>query len=159
MLPRDAQARLSSGEPASGSVRLDGGAYYFAAEPVGRRAFVLLRPRSLTSPRWTPFVESIVVAGLAGGLLAAAAAFVLARRITRPVAQVAAASRSLASGASPEPVPVEGAAELATLAESFNELARQLAQAREAERSFLLSVSHELKTPLPATAPARSASA
>ena len=55
-------------------------------------------------------------------------------------------------GKHPAPVPVEGAAELATLAVSFNDLAEQLARAREAERSFLLSVSHELKTPLTAIA-------
>ena len=47
-------------------------------------------------------------------------------------------------------MPVEGAAEIATLAGAFNELAAQLQQAQEAERNFLLSVSHELKTPLTA---------
>ena len=152
VLPQSAQERLVAGTPATGSVTLKGTAYYFAAEPVGRRAFILLRPKSLTNPRWTPFVESIVIAGVAGGLLAAAAAYVLARRIVRPVARVAAASRSLASGTDPEPVPVEGAAELASLARSFNDLAQQLARAKEAERNFLLSVSHELKTPLTAIA-------
>jgi two-component system sensor histidine kinase BaeS len=45
---------------------------------------------------------------------------------------------------------VEGPRELASLAESFNDVAVQLARAREAERAFLLSVSHELKTPLTA---------
>jgi two-component system sensor histidine kinase BaeS len=45
-------------------------------------------------------------------------------------------------------VPVEGAAEIATLAQAFNALAEQLRRAQEAERDFLLSVSHELKTPL-----------
>jgi signal transduction histidine kinase len=152
VLPQSAQDRLAAGTPATGAVTVKGTAYYFAAEPVGRRAFILLRPKSLTNPRWTPFVESIVIAGLAGGLLAAAAAYVLARRIVRPVARVAAASRSLASGTPPEPVPAEGAAELVTLARSFNELAQQLARAKEAERNFLLSVSHELKTPLTAIA-------
>ena len=152
VLPQSAQERLAAGAPARGSVTLKGTAYYFAAQPVGRRAFILLRPKSLTNPRWTPFVESIVIAGLAGGLLAAAAAYFLARRIVRPVARVAAASRSLASGTPPEPVPSEGAAELATLAQSFNELVQQLARAKEAERNFLLSVSHELKTPLTAIA-------
>jgi two-component system OmpR family sensor kinase len=151
-LPESARRRLSAGEAASGSVMLTGTVYYFAAEPVGRRAFILLRPKSSTNPRWTPFVEAIVIAGLVGGLLAAAAAFVLARRIARPVVRVAEASRSLADGTQPEPVPEEGATELATLARSFNELARQLARARDAERTFLLSVSHELKTPLTAIA-------
>ena len=45
---------------------------------------------------------------------------------------------------------MEGATEIATLAGAFNDLAAQLQQAQEAERNFLLSVSHELKTPLTA---------
>jgi two-component system sensor histidine kinase BaeS len=149
-LPASARKKLAARSPASGTVNIDGTGYYFAAEPVGERAFILLRPKSLTKSRWTPFVESILIAALVGGALAAAAAYLLARRIVRPVARVAAASRSLAGGTHPDEVPVEGAAELATLALSFNELAEQLARAREAERSFLLSVSHELKTPLTA---------
>jgi signal transduction histidine kinase len=150
VLPEHAQRDLSRGRLVTGSVTVDGHAYYYAAEPVGSRAFILLRPKSLTTPRWTPFVEAIVIAAIVGGVLAAAAAFLLARRIVRPIARVAAASRSLAAGRRPEPVPVEGGAELETLAVAFNDLAEQLARAREAERSFLLSVSHELKTPLTA---------
>ena len=111
---------------------------------------VLLRPKSLTRSRWTPYVWGLLIAAAAGGLLAALAAFLLARRISRPVGRVAAAARSLARGTHPEAVPVEGAAELATLAVSFNALADQLRRAQEAERNFLLSVSHELKTPLTA---------
>jgi two-component system sensor histidine kinase BaeS len=65
---------------------------------------------------------------------------------------VADAARALAGGRQPEPVPLEGAAELVTLAGAFNDLSEQLARARAAERSFLLSVSHELKTPLTAIA-------
>src|SRR5204863_8237602 len=60
------------------------------------------------------------------------------------------AARTLTAGTHPEPVPVEGATEIASLAVSFNELVEQLQQAQEAERNFLLSVSHELKTPLTA---------
>ena len=124
--------------------------YFFAAQPVGHQAFVLLRPKSVTKSQLTPFVEGLLIATLAGGALAAAAAFVLARRIARPVGRVADAARSLAGGTYPDPIPLEGAAELATLAGAFNDLAVQLFQAREAERNFLLSVSHELKTPLTA---------
>src|SRR5204862_367626 len=82
--------------------------------------------------------------------LAAIAAFVMARRIARPVRRVVDASRRLAEEREPEPVPVEGAYEIAMLARSFNEMAEQLGKAREAEKQFLLSVSHELKTPLTA---------
>ncbi|HTZ05316.1 MAG TPA: HAMP domain-containing sensor histidine kinase [Gaiellaceae bacterium] len=149
-LPQWAQDDLKRGNAAKGSVRIGGKDYFFAAEPVGTQAFVLLRPKSVTKSQLTPFVEGLLIATLAGGALAAVAAFILARRISRPVVRVADAARSLARGTHPEPVPVEGAAELATLAQAFNDLATQLAQAREAERNFLLSVSHELKTPLTA---------
>jgi two-component system sensor histidine kinase BaeS len=150
-LPDWARTQLKQGKPASGSVTLDGRAYFFAAEPPTQgKTFVLLRPKSITKSRWAPYVYGLLIAALAGGLLAAAGAFLLARRIVRPVRRVADASRSLARGEHPEPVPVEGASELATLATAFNDLASQLAQAREAERNFLLSVSHELKTPLTA---------
>jgi signal transduction histidine kinase len=152
VLSRAAQGELAAGKVATGSVTIDGTAYYFAAEPVGKRAFVLLRPKSLADTRWTPFVEAIVIAALVGGLLAAAAAWFLARRIVRPVSRVADAARALAGGRQPDPIPPEGAAELATMAGAFNDLADQLARARAAERSFLLSVSHELKTPLTAIA-------
>ena len=149
-LPDSAKEKLAHNEPADGSVTINGVDMYFAARIVSGQPFVLLRPKSATSARWTPYVYSLLIAALVGGVLAALIAFLLARRIARPVHRVAAASRELARGEHPAPVPVEGAAELVTLASAFNDLASQLAKAREAERSFLLSVSHELKTPLTA---------
>jgi two-component system, OmpR family, sensor kinase len=149
-LPAGANERLAKKLPAEGSVSLDGRDYFFAAQPVGTHVFVLRRPKSVTASQWRPFVYGLLIAALAGAGLAALAALGLARRIARPVHRVAEASRSLARGAHPEPVPAEGATELATLARAFNDLAEQLARAQEAERSFLLSVSHELKTPLTA---------
>ena len=149
-LPVSARRALAHGKPVDGSVRLNGQDFFFAARRVNGKPFVLLRPKSVTNGRWTPFVYSLVFSALVSGVLAALAAFLLARRIARPVHRVAEASRSLARGTRPDPVPVEGAAELATLAVAFNDLASQLTRAREAEQSFLLSVSHELKTPLTA---------
>jgi len=145
-----AQTLLRHGHAAQGSVTVDGTPYFFAAQPVRGQAFVLLRPKSSTKSQWSPFLRALLIAALAGAALAAVFAFVLARRISGPVHRVAEAARTLARGTRPAPVPVEGAAELATLATAFNDLAEQLARAREAERSFLLSVSHELKTPLTA---------
>jgi two-component system, OmpR family, sensor kinase len=151
-LPEASQKLLTQKKPAptSGSVTIDGTSYFFAAQPVEGRSFVLLRRKSVTTSEWLPFVGALLFAALAGSVLAALAALVLARRVTLPVQRVAAAARTLARGSHPAPVPVEGASELATLAVAFNDLAEQLARAREAERTFLLSVSHELKTPLTA---------
>jgi signal transduction histidine kinase len=150
ILPPHALALVRAGKPAQGTLSERGTTYYFAAQPVGTRTFVLLRPKARATASWHPFLEALVLAALVGAALAAAVAFALARLISRPVRRVAAASRSLAEGEHPQPVPLEGAAELRTLAGSFNDLSVQLARAREAERNFLLSVSHELKTPLTA---------
>jgi two-component system sensor histidine kinase BaeS len=111
---------------------------------------VLLRPRVIGAATWRPYLEGLLLASAISVALAAAISFLLARRIARPVDRVAEASRRLAAGADPGTVPAEGPAELASLAESFNHMATQLEHARDAERAFLLSVSHELKTPLTA---------
>jgi signal transduction histidine kinase len=149
-LPDWARAAVKQGKPADGTVTLNGQGFFFAARLVERKPVVLLRPRGSVTARLAPFVYSLLIAALVSGLLAALAAFLLARRIARPVYRVAEAARSLARGTRPAPVPAEGASELVTLAVAFNDLAEQLGRAREAEKSFLLSVSHELKTPLTA---------
>jgi two-component system OmpR family sensor kinase len=147
-LPTWAQKRLAQGHSAQGTMSFSGDPYYFAARLANPGTLILLRPQS--TARTSAFVWGLLLAAAAGGLLAALAAFLLARRISRPVDRVAAAARTLTGGTYPEPVPVEGATEIATLAVAFNDLAAQLRRAQEAERSFLLSVSHELKTPLTA---------
>jgi signal transduction histidine kinase len=149
-LPQAARDRLKKGQPVDGTVNFGGEDQFFAARVVSGREFVLMRPKSATTARWTPYVYSLLIAAASAFALAGIAAFLLARRISLPVRRVAAAAGSLARGTHPEPVPVEGATELRTLATAFNDLASQLQRAREAERNFLLSVSHELKTPLTA---------
>ena len=114
------------------------------------KGFILLSPASLKAAGWGPFLRALLIAGAIGAVLAALGSLIIARWIAGPVRRVADASRSLAEGISPEPVPLGGSAELAVLAQTFNDMAAQLNQAREAERNFLLSVSHELKTPLAA---------
>lgn len=151
LLPPDQAARLRHGARLDGTIETDGTRYLYAARLVNGKGFMLLRPASSTNSAWRPHIEGLILAALATAALAALIAFLLARAIARPVRRVAEATRGLASSTTDPPlVPVEGARELALLAESFNEVALALAKAREAERAFLLSVSHELKTPLTA---------
>jgi two-component system sensor histidine kinase BaeS len=153
IVPAAARKRLKQHphhEAVQGTLTYDGADYYYAARYVNPGYLVLLRPRSAASSLLSSYVWGLLIAAGAGGLLAALAAFLLARRISRPVDRIAAAARSLTRGTHPEPVPVEGASEIATLAVAFNALVEQLQRAQEAERNFLLSVSHELKTPLTA---------
>src|SRR6266516_4602282 len=149
-LPGDLLGRVRNGEDVNGTVRIHGTEYFIAARKIGRKALVLLRPRSRGNSAFYPFFVGLLIAAGAGIALAALAAFLLARRIARPVRRVVDATRHLAEERDPEPVPIEGAYEIASLARAFNEMAEQLARARAAEKQFLLSVSHELKTPLTA---------
>ena len=144
--------RVRRGIHVNGTERIGGTEYFFAARKVGGnpKVLVLLRPRSRGNSAFYPFLIGLLIAAGAGIALAALAAFLLARRIARPVRRVVDATRYLAEERDPEPVPIEGAYEIARLAQAFNEMAEQLARARAAEKQFLLSVSHELKTPLTA---------
>ena len=92
-----------AGKPADGSVTLNGSDEFFAARIVSGKPFVLLRPKSVTRSRWTPYVYSLLAAALAGFVLAAVAAFLLARRIAKPVRRVAEAAA--ASPAAPSRIP------------------------------------------------------
>jgi two-component system sensor histidine kinase BaeS len=153
-LPDSQLSDLLASKSAKGTVTKDGTRYIDAAAAnIKNRpgyAFLLLRPSSLKASGWGPFLRALLIAGAIGAALAALGSAILARWIAGPVRRVARASRSLAEGISPEPVPLGGSAELAMLAQTFNDMAEQLNRAREAERNFLLSVSHELKTPLAA---------
>ncbi|MEU7865508.1 histidine kinase dimerization/phospho-acceptor domain-containing protein [Dactylosporangium sp. NPDC049140] len=86
-----------------------------------------------------------LLAGLAAGLIAGP---LLARRISRPIRNVAAAAKRLSAGDRTVTLSPDGPAEVAELAQAVNGLTAALATSEGRERDFLLSVSHELRTPL-----------
>ena len=153
-LPQAQRVALLRYRASKGAVTVGGKRYLDAAaagiEKRPGKAFILLRPASLRAAGWGAYLRALLIAGAIGAALAALGSAIIARWIAGPVRRVAEASRSLAEGVSPDPVPLGGSAELAMLAQTFNDMAAQLNRAREAERNFLLSVSHELKTPLAA---------
>jgi signal transduction histidine kinase len=86
-------------------------------------------------------VALIIILGLLG-------AWILSRSVVRPVRRLAEASGRLAEGEAGVTVTPQGPKELRELAVSFNDMNAKLTKAQETEQAFLLSVSHELKTPL-----------
>jgi two-component system sensor histidine kinase BaeS len=133
-----------------GTTTVDGKRYLYSYRTIPSRGLLLLRLQSSRAAEWRPFLRDLLLSALAGIALAGALSFGLAQSVTRPIRRVAEATRRLAAEERHEPLPEEGTREVASLARAFNEMAEQLAASREAERDFLLSVSHELKTPLTA---------
>jgi signal transduction histidine kinase len=91
--------------------------------------------------------------GLSGLLVlgaASLAAAALARRLSRPIRDIETAARQLASGdlSARAEVSANTEPELVALATTLNSMAAQLEHSRGSERAFLLSVSHDLRTPL-----------
>ena len=89
-------------------------------------------------------VAAVVVAALASIVLA----IVLARMLARPLAEVGAAARRVAEGDYAARVPREGPEELASLADSFNQMAASLERQEAMRRDFIANAAHELRTPL-----------
>lgn len=87
-----------------------------------------------------------------GGVLVVAAGMAswLSRRITRPILAVRDATARVADGELSARVAVRPGEvkELASLGESVNRMAESLEGSRERERQLLLSVAHDLRTPL-----------
>ena len=81
--------------------------------------------------------------------LGALFAWVLSQRLARPLQDAELATRAIAGGdLSTRLVDVGGNDELASLGRSINAMAETLERSRGVERQFLLSVSHDLRTPL-----------
>ncbi len=96
--------------------------------------------------------ESVTTVVVAAVLVAAAAsivlAVILARMLARPLAEVGAAARRIAEGDYAARVPRAGPEELASLADSFNQMAASLERQEAMRRDFIANAAHELRTPL-----------
>ncbi|HEY4331547.1 MAG TPA: HAMP domain-containing sensor histidine kinase, partial [Ilumatobacteraceae bacterium] len=95
--------------------------------------------------------RTLLLAGLATLAIGLGLAIWLGRRLTRPIRQASAAAMGIARGELSTRLPEPSAHdhdELAELARSVNAMASELERSRVLEQQFLLSVSHDLRTPL-----------
>ena len=120
-----------------------------AAGPNGRQYIVVVTRR--IDPGLGPSFRLFVWASGATILLALGAAYLLGRRLSKPIREASAATQQIAAGRLgtrlTEP-PATQHDELAELARSINGMAAALERSRGLEQQFLLSVSHDLRTPL-----------
>lgn len=95
---------------------------------------------------WFLLSSLMVLAG------AAAAGVWLARRLTKPIQEIKHTTSAIANGDLNARARVAGNDEVADLANEVNQMAADLKRSRALDRQFLMSISHDLKTPLTAIA-------
>ena len=135
VLPRRRAAGVTTTQPVSGAL------------PSGGTAAIVLTRKVRGVERGTGY---LLVSSALALLVAALVAQYLARRIVRPLKEAEQATKRIAEGdlATRVPVAPDDYPELASLTRSINSMAASLSRSRGLERQFLMSVSHDLRTPL-----------
>jgi two-component system OmpR family sensor kinase len=150
-ISRDLVEAVLSGE--SVSARADASrrsTFLIEGRPIDAGALFLIQPLTAVSAVTASFVIRIVAALVLGLIIAVGIAYVVSRRLSRPLRAAQQAALRMASGSREEQLPVAGPLEVADIAEALNVLNAALATSEGRQREFLLSVSHELRTPLTA---------
>jgi signal transduction histidine kinase len=98
---------------------------------------------------WDHSVPGVVlVAAVVAAAVSVGLAMVMARMLARPLREVGAAARRIADGDYRARVPRDGPEEIASLADSFNQMATSLEEQERMRRDFIGNAAHELRTPL-----------
>ncbi|MFN8485741.1 MAG: ATP-binding protein [Anaerolineae bacterium] len=92
---------------------------------------------------WASAISAAIAA-----LMALALGVLLARSLTRPIRELTAATRIMASGRFDQRVTVRSRDEIGQLAESFNHMSADLERASQARKQMTADLAHDLRTPL-----------
>jgi two-component system OmpR family sensor kinase len=92
--------------------------------------------------------QRILLAGAIALVLAAIGGYLVARALTARIKRLEQAARKVASGDFSNPIKADSDDELGQLANTFDDMQRQLARLDTARKQFIASASHELRTPI-----------
>jgi signal transduction histidine kinase len=143
-------AKVLAGETISTTRSVGGNTVFIEARPVGGAGIVLVQRRVDAVAQSELAIRRIVLALLISGAAAALLGLFVAWRLARPLRRTAAAAHSLAAGNRDVTLPAEGPSEVVEVSDAVNSLAGALRYSEARQREFLLSVSHDLRTPLTA---------
>ena len=125
------------------------GASYVQGRPVTDGIGVLLvQPAEAARDLFMPALGRLAMALALGLLVAVVIGYWVARRLTRPLVQAAAAANAMSSGQRDVRIDPQGPSEVADIAIALNRLSAALNESEGRQREFFLTVSHELRTPL-----------
>ncbi|MBZ5739113.1 HAMP domain-containing sensor histidine kinase [Nocardioides mangrovi] len=146
----DAQVdELLAGGSVSADGTLDGVEVVLEARPARDGGAVVVASDESASTSLTDLLRRRVLLAILLGLAAAGlTAWVVARRMSRPLGQAADVARRMAAGERGLDLPEPDSREAGDLVDALGALDRALAASEGRQHDFLLSVSHELRTPL-----------
>ena len=93
-------------------------------------------------------LKILLVCSLFVLLVAFAVVYIISSQMTRPLRQMALAAKQMENGVFVQIPAVKRRDEIGLLVEAFNRMSHSLSQLEDMRRSFISSVSHELKTPM-----------
>ena len=142
--------RLAAGDSLSLQLPRDEGSVLVEARPTPAGGIVLAQRRGDAVALAGQALRQLTVSLVVTGLVAVGLALLVAWRLSRPLRRTAEAATALARGSRDVAIPEEGPREVADVAASVNRLAGALSHSEARQREFLMSVSHDLRTPLTA---------
>ena len=114
-------------------------------------AVVLAKPINQLQP-WRPIAGWLLISAVSSLIISMLLAFMLARRLSRPLHEITQAATAVAAGDFSSEIAVQSEDEIGRLADAFRFMSDEVQKSQEQQRQFVISVSHELKTPLTAIA-------
>jgi two-component system sensor histidine kinase MprB len=144
-------ARTQLGNSVRSGLSTSGEEYRIVAVPVpglATYALVLGRPLEPTNDILSSLWVVLIIFGGSGVIAAGVVGATVARSSLRPVRQLSAAVEHVTVTKELTPIKIDATGDIASLAESFNQMLTSLASSRERQAQLLADAGHELRTPL-----------
>jgi len=150
-IAREVVDAVRSGERVSVAQDTAGGPLFVEGRPLpDGRGVILVQQAVVAAAPASALLGRMLVALAIGLVLAVLVGWLASRRVTRSLRGAAEAAERLSAGERDVRLLPEGPSEVADIANSLNRLAAALAASENRQRAFLMSVSHDLRTPLTA---------
>ncbi|MHC6229993.1 sensor histidine kinase [Arthrobacter sp. MMS24-T111] len=151
ILGADEVQAVRSGQPISRTITRGGIQYLVEARPLAKGGGIaLIRPLADVNAASARLLQPMLLALAAGLLIAVLAGTLLARWLSGPLVRTAAAARRMAQGERTVQFSPAGVTEVRAVGEAINTLDHALLASESRQREFLLSISHDIRTPLTA---------
>jgi signal transduction histidine kinase len=143
-------AAVLAGRSVSSQRVINGFRVLLEVRPTNAGGIALVQRRSDATAAGDQVIQRIIWALLIAVAIAVLLGLLVAVQISRPLRRTAQAAHALAAGHRDVALSPQGPSEVAEVGAALNTLAAALSHSEARQREFLLSVSHDLRTPLTA---------